>query len=44
MRKGEHVLASELEVQSLRDSDTSPSSLSSVQESNGKEIHSLQLK
>ena len=40
MRKGEHVLASELEVQSC---DTSPS-LSSVQESNGKEIHSLQLK
>ena len=43
MRKGEHVLASDLEVKSLRDSDTSPS-LSSVQESNGKEIHSLQLK
>ena len=36
-------MSSELEVQSLRDSDTS-SSLSSVQESNGKEIHSLQLK
>ena len=36
-------MSSELEVQSLRDGDTSPS-LSSLQESNGKEIHSLQLK